>query len=49
MHWRRRLRDRWEQMTPEEHERLREGMRGHPSPRTTELTYDPYEGGGTHR
>ncbi len=27
-HWRQRLHERWEQMTPEERERLREGMRG---------------------
>jgi hypothetical protein len=25
-HWRRRMRDRWEQMTPEERERFHEGM-----------------------
>jgi len=28
MHWRRRLAERWEKMTPEERERLRAGMRG---------------------
>jgi hypothetical protein len=28
MHWRRRMMDRWEQMTPEERQRFREGMRG---------------------
>ena len=27
MHWRRRMMERWEQMTPEEREKLREGMR----------------------
>lgn len=27
-HWRRRMRDRWEQMTPEEREKFREGMEG---------------------
>lgn len=27
MHWRRRMAERWEQMTPEERERFREGMR----------------------
>lgn len=28
MHWRRRLAERWEQMSPEERERMRAGMRG---------------------
>ncbi len=28
MHWRRRLAERWEQMSPEERERFRAGMRG---------------------
>jgi hypothetical protein len=28
MHWRRRMMERWEQMTPEEREKFREGMRG---------------------
>lgn len=28
MHWRRRLAERWEQMSPEERERVRTGMRG---------------------
>jgi hypothetical protein len=28
MHWRRRMRERWERMTPEEREKFREGMRG---------------------
>src|SRR6202051_2911279 len=27
MHWRRRMHERWEQMTPEERERFRQGMR----------------------
>jgi Ca2+/H+ antiporter, TMEM165/GDT1 family len=27
-HWRRRMRDRWEQMTPEEREKFRQGMAG---------------------
>ena len=27
-HWRRRMREHWEQMTPEEREKFREGMRG---------------------
>jgi hypothetical protein len=37
-HWRRRMMERWEQMTPEEREKFREGMRGrwgqcrHPAP-----------------
>ena len=28
MHWRRRMMERWEQMTPEEREKFRESMRG---------------------
>jgi len=28
MHWRRRMMERWDQMTPEERDRLRQGMRG---------------------
>ena len=28
MHWRRRMFERWEQMTPEEREKFRESMRG---------------------
>jgi len=28
MHWRRRMLERWEQMTPEEREKFREGMGG---------------------
>jgi len=28
MHWRQRMLDRWEQMTPEEREKFRAGMRG---------------------
>ncbi len=28
MHWRGRMMERWEQMTPEEREKFREGMRG---------------------
>jgi len=28
MYWRRRMMERWEQMTPEEREKFREGMRG---------------------
>ena len=27
-HWRRRMRERWEQMTPEEREKFRQGMHG---------------------
>jgi hypothetical protein len=32
MHWRRRMMDRWEQMTPEEREKFRQGMRGRCGP-----------------
>ena len=41
-HWRRRMRDRWENMTPEERENFRKGMRdrcghfGAPMPPTTD-------------
>jgi hypothetical protein len=28
MHWRHRMMERWEQMTPEEREKFRDGMRG---------------------
>ena len=28
MHWRRRMTERWEQMTPEEREKFKEGMKG---------------------
>lgn len=28
MHWRHRMQERWERMTPEEREKFREGMRG---------------------
>ena len=28
MHWRRRMMERWEQMSPEERQKFREGMRG---------------------
>ena len=28
MHWRQRMMERWEQMTPEEHEKFRAGIRG---------------------
>lgn len=28
MHWRHRMRERWEQMTPEEREKFRQSMRG---------------------
>jgi small-conductance mechanosensitive channel len=31
-HWRRRMMERWEQMTPEEREKFREGFRGRCSP-----------------
>ncbi len=39
MHWRRRMHERWEQMTPEEREKFRQGMRercGHRSAPPTE-------------
>ncbi len=29
MHWRARMAERWERMSPEEREKFREGMRGH--------------------
>jgi chromate transport protein ChrA len=32
MHWRRRMMQRWEQMTPDEREKFREGMRGRCGP-----------------
>lgn len=32
MHWRRHMRERWEQMTPEEREKLRAGLRGRCGP-----------------
>jgi hypothetical protein len=32
MHWRRRMRERWEQMTPEERETLMAGMKGRCGP-----------------
>jgi hypothetical protein len=32
MHWRRRMMERWEQMTPEEREKFRESMRGRCGP-----------------
>ena len=35
MRWRHRMRERWAQMTPEERERLREGLRGCGWPRDT--------------
>lgn len=31
-HWRRRMMERWEQMTPEEREKFRQGMRGRCGP-----------------
>ena len=36
MRWRHRMMERWEQMTPEERERFREGMRGCGRPRPPE-------------
>jgi len=44
-HRRRRVRDRWEHLTPEERERFREGLRARSSPATTELKYDGYGDG----
>lgn len=32
MHWRRRMMERWEQMTPEQREKFREGLRGRCGP-----------------
>jgi hypothetical protein len=32
MHWRRRMTERWEQMTPEEREKFKEGMKGRCGP-----------------
>ena len=32
IHWRRRMMERWEQMTPEEREKFRQGMRGRCGP-----------------
>jgi hypothetical protein len=32
MHWRRRMMERWEKMTPEEREKFRQGMRGRCGP-----------------
>jgi hypothetical protein len=32
LYWRRRMMERWEQMTPEEREKFREGMRGRCGP-----------------
>ena len=32
MHWRRRMMERWDQMTPEEREKFRQGMRGRCDP-----------------
>jgi hypothetical protein len=32
MHWRRRMMERWDQMTPEEREKFRQGMRGRCGP-----------------
>jgi hypothetical protein len=35
MHWRRRMAERWEQMTPEEREKFKEGMKGRCGPSTS--------------
>ena len=32
MHWRRRMMERWEQMTPEERDKFRQGLRGRCGP-----------------
>jgi hypothetical protein len=32
MYWRRRMKERWQQMTPEEREKFRQGMRGRCGP-----------------
>jgi len=40
MHWRRRLAERWEQMTPEERAQLRAGMRSCCGRRTEEQAQD---------
>jgi len=34
MHWRQRMMERWEQMTPEEREKFRAGMRARCGPST---------------
>jgi hypothetical protein len=43
--WRRHMKERWEQMTPEEREKFREGMRGRcGGPRTPAPTPEPNRG-----
>jgi len=44
-HRRRRMRERWEDMTPSERENFRVGLRGRSSPATTELKCDGVEDG----
>jgi hypothetical protein len=46
-HWRRRMRERWEELTPEEREKFREGARRRSGSPTTGLRYDGVEGGRT--
>jgi len=41
MHWRRRMMERWEQMSPEEREKFREGMRGRCGPFAAPATPAP--------
>lgn len=36
LHWRKRMMERWEQMTPEEREKFREGMRGRCAPHSVQ-------------
>src|SRR5258706_2409657 len=43
MHWRGRMAERWERMTPEEREKFREGMRA----RCGHLRHEPPEATGT--
>ncbi len=41
MHWRRRMMERWDEMTPEEREKFREGMRGRCGPFTPRAPEEP--------
>lgn len=41
MFWRRRMMERWEQMTPEQREKFREGMRGGCGPFRPQATAEP--------
>lgn len=38
LHWRRRMMERWEQMTPEEREKFRQAMRGYCGPFGSQTT-----------